>query len=231
MIPMTLYTPNVAQTASDLFIKHMEASIRERGRFMVVLSGGSTPLKMYDILKHQALPWDKVHIFWGDERFTPHDHSDSNYGAAKKAFLDFIKIPETNIHPMPYGEDIQQASKGYEQEIVNTLSENPIFDLTFLGLGEDAHIASLFPGTGAVFDQGLVTVCKPTHVKHERLTLTSSALSQSRVVAFLVSGEGKRKALEETLSGSSDLDRYPARAIKAIDETLWITDIAGIIWS
>jgi 6-phosphogluconolactonase len=220
-----LYTSNVAQTASELFIEHLHRSIAERGRFVVVLSGGSTPLKMYELLKTQPLPWDKVQVFWGDERFVPHDHPDSNYAAAKKAFLDVTNIPQTNIYPMPYGQNIQQAATSYAREITNTLGESPIFDLTFLGLGDDAHIASLFPGTGAVFAQGLVTVCNPNTAKHPRLSLTSSALSQSRTVVFLVSGESKRKALTETLEGQNNLDRYPARSIKAIDQVLWITDL------
>jgi 6-phosphogluconolactonase len=127
---------------------------------------------------------------------------------------------------MPYRNNIQQAAHDYEHEIKQTLGDHPIFDLTFLGLGDDAHTASLFPGTGAVFNQGLVTVCKPQTVKHDRLTLTSSALSHSRTVAFLVAGEGKRKALSETLQGSDNFDTYPARSIKALEQLLWITDIA-----
>ena len=148
------YTPNVAQTASELFNESMSTAIKARGQFMVVLSGGSTPLKMYELLKTQTLPWKNIHLFWGDERFVPHDHPDSNYGAAKKAFLDLIDIPAQNIHPMPYTEDIQQATQDYTQDIQKTLGQNPIFDLTFLGLGDDAHTASLFPGTGAVFEKG-----------------------------------------------------------------------------
>jgi 6-phosphogluconolactonase len=225
MIQQTIYTPNVAQSASDLFIKHRHSAISERGRFVVVLSGGSTPLKMYEILKSKNLSWDKVHFFWGDERFVPHTHPDSNYGAAKRAFLDTLAIPKKNIHPVPYGQSITQASQDYAQDILNTLGENPLFDLTFLGLGDDAHTASLFPGTGAVFEQSLVTICRPTTVKHERLTLSANTLSQSHTVAFLVSGESKRKALESTLEGSDDFDHYPARAIKALENLVWITDV------
>lgn len=225
MTPHIRYTADVAQSASKLFIDTMNSAIKARGRFAVVLSGGSTPLKMYELLKIQSLPWHKIHVFWGDERFVPHDHSDNNYGAAKKALLDVINIPEANIHAMPFGEDIQQAAQDYAREIQQTLGQNPVFDLTFLGLGDDAHTASLFPGTGAVFDRGLITVCRPTHVKHERLTLTASALSQSKIVAFLVSGEGKRNALEQTLEGSDNFDQFPARAITALEQVLWITDV------
>jgi 6-phosphogluconolactonase len=225
MNPTIHYTPNVAQTASEIFVKHLQESIKKKKSFAVVLSGGSTPLKMYHILKTQNLPWDKVHFFWGDERFVPHDHPDSNYAAAKKAFLDVIDIPQENLHPMPYQGDIQQASQDYANEIITTLGEHPVFDLTFLGLGDDAHTASLFPGTGAVFDKELVTTCEPTTAKHKRLTLTSSALSQSCVVAFLVSGESKRKALEQTLQDTNDVDQFPARSIQALEELLWITDV------
>ncbi len=226
MTSQILYTPNVAQTASQLFTKSMNTSLNERGRFVVVLSGGSTPLKMYELLKTQNLPWNKIHFFWGDERFVAHDHPDSNYAATKKALLDVITIPQENIHPMPYSDNIQQAAQEYTQELKKTLGESPIFDLTFLGLGDDAHTASLFPGTGAVFEEGQVTVCKPQTVKHERLTLTASALSQSKTVAFLVSGESKRKALKQTLEGDNHFDQFPARAITGLEQLLWITDIS-----
>jgi 6-phosphogluconolactonase len=225
MNPTILYTPNVAHTASELFVKHMQKALERKNSFAVVLSGGSTPLKMYDLLKAQSLPWDKVHFFWGDERFVAHDHPDSNYGAAKRAWLDLIDVSEENIHPMPYLENIQNAAHTYANEIITTLGETPIFDFAFLGLGDDAHTASLFPGTRAVFDEGLVTVCQPATANHQRITLTPLALSQSRIVAFLVSGESKRKALEATLNGTNDFDQFPARSINALEELFWITDV------
>jgi 6-phosphogluconolactonase len=220
------YSSDVAQSASELFIDSMQGAIQERGKFVVVLSGGSTPLKMYEhLLQQKDLPWDKVLFFFGDERFVPHDHSDSNYKAAKEKLLEPLHIPQPNIYPWPFGDNLQEAASQYAESIKKTLGASPLFDLTLLGLGDDAHTASLFPNTGAVFEKGLTTTCKPTTAKHERLTLTTETLSKSRTVVFLVSGEGKRKALSETRAGKGEFDHYPARAIKAKENLYWLTDI------
>jgi 6-phosphogluconolactonase len=221
-----LYTTDVAKAASELFVDTMQAALSERGRFIVVLSGGSTPLKMYERLREQkTLAWDKVLFFWGDERFVPHDHPDSNYKAAKESLLDPLNIPQENIRAWPFANDLKKAANQYADIITKTLGESPLFDLTFLGLGDDAHTASLFPSTGAVFDEGLTTICKPTTAKHDRLTLTAEAISKSRTVVFLVSGEGKRKALTETKASKGEFDKFPARAIKAVENLYWLTDI------
>jgi 6-phosphogluconolactonase len=221
-----LHTSDVAQSASELFIDTMQAVLKEREHFVVVLSGGSTPLRMYEkLLDHRHLPWDKVLFFFGDERFVPHDHADSNYRAAQEKFLELLNIPQHNIFPWPFADGAKEAARQYAETITRTLGETPLFDLTFLGLGDDAHTASLFPDTGVVFDEGLTTTCTPTTAKHERLTLTAEALSKSRTVVFLVSGEAKRRALSETRAGKGAFDRYPARAIKAKENLYWLTDI------
>jgi 6-phosphogluconolactonase len=184
---------------------------------------------MYEKLREMKdLAWNRVIFFWGDERFVPHDHPDSNYKAAKETLLDRLAIPADNLHPWAFGNDITVAAKTYADDILATLGTLPVFDLTFLGLGDDAHTASLFPGTGAIFDKGITTICRPTTAKHERLTLTAETLSRSRTVAFLVSGEGKRKALTETRAGKGDLDRYPARAIRALENLFWLTDLENV---
>ncbi len=221
-----LHTSDVAQSASELFIDTMQAAIKERGKLVVVLSGGSTPLKMYEkLLEHRDLPWNKVLFFFGDERFVPHDHPDSNYKAAKENLLEPLGLAQENVFPWPFGDSLEMAARDYADTITKTLGASPLFDLTFLGLGDDAHTASLFSNTGVVFDEGLTTVCKPTTAKHERLTLTAEALSKSRTVVFLVSGESKRKALTETRAGKGQFDAYPARAIKAKENLYWLTDI------
>jgi 6-phosphogluconolactonase len=226
MTDYLLHTSDVAQSASDLFIDTMQAALKERERFIVVLSGGSTPLKMYEkLLEHRELPWNKVLFFFGDERFVPHDHADSNYKAAKEKLLEPLNIPQDNIFAWPFGDSLEKATSHYAETLTKTLGESPLFDLTFLGLGDDAHTASLFPNTGAVFDEGLTTTCKPTTAKHDRLTLTAEALSKSHTVVFLVSGEGKRKALSETRASKGQFDTYPARAIKAKENLYWLTDI------
>lgn len=223
---------DVAAAGVTLLLAEAEKSVAARDRFALVLSGGSTPLKMYELLTrdHADAPfWTKTHVFWGDERFVPHDHPNSNYGAARKALLEHLPIPDTQIHPWPYHEgEPDKAAYLFAESIWHALGDDP-FDLTFLGLGDDAHTASLFPGTGAVFDEGWVTVVRPRG-KEVRLSLTANRLSQSRTVAFLVSGEGKRRALQVTLAAreGSNLDQTPARAVHAQDELLWLTDLAEL---
>lgn len=220
---------NVSEAAGALLLEKAQRSVQERERFVVVLSGGSTPLKMYAWLieGHADAPfWEHTHVFWGDERFVPHDHPDSNYGAAKKSLLDALPIPTEQVYPWPHlaGEP-ERAAHTYADTLEQALDDAP-FDLTFLGLGDDAHTASLFPGTGAVFDEGLTTVVRPPG-KGTRLSLTARMLSRSRTVAFLVQGDGKRDALRATLSPDDhpDFDRTPARAISAQEELVWLTDV------
>ena len=226
---MIEYVKDVAEAAEKLFLETARKSVTENGRFVVVLSGGSTPLKMYARLaaEHAEDPfWQDTHVFWGDERFVPFEHPDSNYGAAKKAFLDQVAVPPENLHPWPYLEGDPEAAATELGDTLQPFLNDALFDLTFLGLGDDAHTASLFPGTGAVFDEGLTTVVKPPG-KETRLSMTAGTLSRSRTVAFLVQGEGKRNALLRTLSPekTSNYDQTPARAIRAQDEVLWLTDV------
>ena len=223
-----IQTPDVTATAVQLFVDSMRLAVLQRDRFVVVLSGGSTPLKMYEVLKEiPDLPWDKTHVFWGDERFVPHDDPDSNYGAAHDALLKHVSVPERQIHPWAYeqGEGgLERARAAYAKTLQDSLSTFQSFDLTFLGLGDDAHTASLFPGTGAVFADGL-TVSLPDAKEQPRLSFTPEAISHSRIAAFLVSGENKREALQATLENSGELDTYPARSVTARERVLWVSDV------
>ena len=198
---------DVARAAADVFIEQAEQAVRERNQFVVALSGGSTPLAMYTLLVEDSADatfWQFTHVFWGDERYVPHDHPDSNYGVAQGALLEHVPIPATHVHPVPYLPDQpDEAARNYAITLSQVLGNSPVLDLTLLGLGDDAHTASLFPGTGAVYAEGLVTVVD-TDAKGTRISLTSSMLSSSRTVAFLVAGEKKRQALAETLEGTNE---------------------------
>lgn len=227
---MIKHVSDVAAAGAEHLLEVAKRSVAERGRFTLVLSGGSTPLKMYAILsQHHAREafWSKTHVFWGDERFVPHESPESNYGAARAALLEHVPIPAAQIHPWPFLENDPEGAAAQYADTLQQVTNDQSFDLTFLGLGDDAHTASLFPGTGAVYDEGKTTVVRPAG-KGTRLSLTASCLSRSRTVAFLVAGEGKRAALEATLSPAEtpELDKTPARAIHAQDELLWLTDVA-----
>ena len=226
MTPEISTVSSVAAAAADLFADLSKESAQKEGRFVALLSGGSTPLAMYEILKARAdLPWEQTILFWGDERFVPHDDPESNFGNADEALLKHVPVPLNNIHPWPFVPgDPEGAARTYETLLQATLGKPPRFDLTFLGLGEDGHTASLFPGTKAVQAEGL-TVVSHTEERGTRLSLTAGAISRSRVVAFLVSGEGKREALTNTLRAAHDPERYPAQAIGAEERLLWLTDL------
>lgn len=223
--PEVRTVPSVPDAGAALFLEALEESIQRRGSFAVVLSGGSTPLPMYrQLAEHRDLPWERVRFFWGDERFVPHDHPDSNYRAAREALLEPLGLPGDRIFPWPILETPERSAETYARTLQKILGEPLHFDLTFLGLGDDGHTASLFPGTGAVEATGLTVASHPED-KGPRLSLTAEALSRSRTVAFLVSGEGKREALEGTLHSAHNLERYPAQAVEAQERLLFLTDL------
>jgi len=224
--PEILHVNDVAASALELFVRTQRSAVAARGRFVTALSGGSTPLPMYRALASRAdLPWDATWVAWGDERYVPLDHPDSNAGAARGAFLDAVPIPPEQVLPWPHLATPEASARAYADALRHALGDPPTFDLTLLGLGADGHTASLFPGTGAALEPGPTLVVRPAGQPQIRLSLGAAALGRSRVVAFLIGGEEKRAALRATLHGTGDLDRFPARAIGALERLLVITDL------
>ncbi|MEJ2287080.1 MAG: 6-phosphogluconolactonase [Deinococcales bacterium] len=221
-----LRVDDVAEAAQELFERSMVDAVERRGHFVVTLSGGSTPLPLYHALSERTdLPWPSTWVLWGDERYVPPDHPENNAGAARDALLDAVPVPEAQVLAWPFLDTPEASAAAYAKALQGALGSDPTFDLTLLGLGADGHTASLFPGTGAALETGLTLVVRPPDQARVRLSLSASALSRSRQVAFLVKGEGKRAALEGTLMGSGELDRFPARAISALERLLVITDL------
>ncbi|MGH6850340.1 MAG: 6-phosphogluconolactonase [Methylocella sp.] len=184
------------------------------GRFSLSLSGGSTPKRAYELLADSgaAPDWRKVHLFWGDERFVPPDHQDSNFRMAREALIDHVPIPPAQVHPIPTNSASPEQTAGlYEATLQGfygskTLDpEWPLFDVTLLGLGEDGHTASLFPGTEAL-DERDAWVTSIVGVKPEpRISLTYPALQSSRAILFAVSGAKKRDILARVLANDMTL--------------------------
>jgi 6-phosphogluconolactonase len=204
------------------------AAVRSDRPFAVALSGGSTPRHLYELLAGQPyrekLPWTRTHWFWGDERFVPHESADSNYRMVREAMLVHAPVPPENVHSIPTeGLTPDEAARSYERELKRyygaaTLTPNrPLFDITFLGLGPEGHIASLFPGTPILHERtrwvGAVVGAKP----EPRITLTYPALESSREIAFLVTGTAKRAVVERLLEGDPDL---PAARLHPAQGTL-----------
>jgi 6-phosphogluconolactonase len=196
--------------------------------FTLALSGGATPRRLYELLASRsyrgAFPWERAHWFWGDERFVPHDDPESNYHMVREAMLADAPVPPANIHPVTTeGLTPDEAARSYERQLkdfygASTLrADRPLFDVTFLGLGPDGHIASLFPGTPILKERtrwvGAVIGAKP----EPRITLTYPALESSSQVAFLVSGAAKRAILERLLRGDPEL---PATHLNCVHGTV-----------
>lgn len=204
------------------------------GPFAIALSGGSTPKRLYQIMAADyrvALPWSRLHLFFGDERFLPPDDKDSNYRMVREALLDHVDIPAGNVHPMPTSGTPEEAAALYQLELQTyyrseaLLAERPLFDVVLLGLGENGHTASLFPGTPSLDDTlHWVVPCIPHDAPHTRLTLTYPAIASSREVAFLLAGAGKREVFGKVKANDH---AQPASRIASIGRVNWFLDAAA----
>jgi 6-phosphogluconolactonase len=203
--------------------------------FAVCLSGGSTPRRLYERLADPAFaarfPWNRAHWFWGDERFVPHDDRDSNYRMARDAFLSRVPVPNDNIHAVPTeGLSPDQAASAYETTLkqfygADTLAPGrPLFDVTLLGIGEDGHTASLFPGQPTLQETSRWAVAVIGAKAEARITLTYPVLDSSREVAFLVTGKEKRGVVARAQAGDRTL---PAAVVHPVGLLHWFTDRAA----
>ncbi|HEY9806441.1 MAG TPA: 6-phosphogluconolactonase [Candidatus Obscuribacterales bacterium] len=224
-------TTALIQRSLEVVVEKIQAAIAERGQCTIALSGGSTPKPLYQALATQDLPWDKLHVFWGDERYVPADHPDSNQGMARQAWLDRVQIPAANIHPMvTEAADPAIAAQDYESHIRDVLQVQdhpfPALDLVLLGLGDDGHTASLFPHTKALQVQDrLITVGEKDG--QPRLTFTAPFINAARCVLFVVAGANKQAALQEIFASTADAMTYPARLIQPQGELWWLFDAAA----
>ena len=211
-----------------------EACIADHGHFSLVLSGGSTPMHTYRQLVNQNhkqdLDWTKVQIFWGDERCVPPDHAQSNYRMAREAFFEHVPIPSENIHRMACEDDPAAGAEAYEGMLREQFptGELPQFDLVLLGLGDDGHTASLFPGTEILEEQERwVAPIFVRHLESWRISLTFPVLNASTQTAFLVSGESKARIIQEILGTSAMDPLHPAQRIRPLQKLIWFLDHAA----
>ncbi|MEE3715323.1 6-phosphogluconolactonase [Tumidithrix elongata RA019] len=201
-------------------------AISTEGKFTLAAAGGSTPKPLYEALAKQPLDWEKVHVFWGDERYVPVTDPQSNEGMTRKAWLDLVAIPPENIHPVPtIDPDPKESAGKYEahlQEFFGLGSgEFPKFSLILLGIGDDGHTASLFPHTEALHvSDRLVTVGQKD--SQPRITFTAPLINQARQILFMVDGAAKAKALREIVAETGDSNLYPARLVQG--NAIWLVD-------
>lgn len=211
-------------------------AVAARGAFSLVLAGGGTPVPLYTLLAgaplREKVPWAQVHVFWGDERCVPPDHSESNFGMAQRTLLSHVPIPPAHVHRIPGEMPPREAASAYEALLRRSLGAEesgsepvPRFDLVLLGLGEDGHTASLFPGTSALWHGHWVVALDGGPERGWRVSLTPQAFNAARCICFLVSGQAKAHALGRTLSGPPDADAWPAQAIQPVEgDLVWLVD-------
>jgi len=221
----------LSERALEIVVERINTALETRGICTLALAGGSTPKPVYEALSRLNLPWERLHIFWGDERYVSRDHPDSNQGMARQAWLDKIDIPPENIHPMPTdSQDAVLDAQKYETQLRQwfklTGSEFPTFDLILLGMGDDGHTASLFPHTAAL-DVGDRSITVGDKDGQPRLTFTVPLINHARCVLFLVSGESKRPALAQVFAEVGDARAYPSRLIHPQGELIWLLDQAA----
>jgi 6-phosphogluconolactonase len=217
--------------ALDLILAKFTSAIEERGQFTIALSGGSTPKPLYEAIASLNLSWDKIHVFWGDERYVPPDHPDSNELMSRRAWLDRVAMPAANIHAIPTlsGNPAVDAAK-YEQHLQEFFHSSPgnfpQLDVVLLGMGDDAHTASLFPNTEALnVRDRLITVGNKDG--NPRITFTYPFINAARSVFFLATGANKRPALAQVFAPVADDFTYPSRLIQPQGDLLWLLDEAA----
>lgn len=227
----------LSRRAAGQFVALAQQSIAARGRFSVSLSGGSTPQALYSLIAteefKQQLAWQQIHLFWGDERCVAADHAESNFRMVKESLLSKIHIPSENVHRMAGEMAPLTAAAAYERELkhfFSTLPDNlPRFDLVLLGLGEDGHTASLFPGSSALHENERLVA--PTYVDKldaHRLTLTLPVINNGAQISFLIAGKNKAAIVQEILA--PEIHDYPAARIQpAHGQLTWFItqDAAG----
>jgi 6-phosphogluconolactonase len=227
----------VAHAALRLFVDAATRAIEERGAFSVALSGGSTPKVLFELLAKgepstPAWPfdWNRVHIFFGDERCVPPDHVESNYKMAYDTLLSRVPLPTSNVHRMKGEIDPNEAAKEYGQTLKHLYGDGGL-DLVLLGMGDDGHTASLFPGTPALDETHHRVVAqlveKSTTGRSWRITMTAPFINRSREVAVLMAGAGKADRLAEVLHGPRDPHRLPIQLIQPAGRMVWIVDEAA----
>ena len=227
----------LSRRAAEEFVSLARQAAGTVGRFAVALAGGSTPKNLYSLLATSEfqgqIPWPQIHLFWGDERCVPPDHPESNYHMADKTLLSKVPIPAENVYRMEGEEDPQVAALRYEETLKKffQLSDNglPRFDLILLGLGEDGHTASLFPGSDAIQERKrLVTALYVEKLKVYRLTLTLPVLNHSGNIFFLVAGKNKARVLRDVLQGGYGSESLPALRVKPqMGRVVWFADQAA----
>lgn len=227
-------TDALVAAAGDRLVDAITAAIEARGAAHIVLTGGGAGIGLLRRVGERAaeIDWSKTHIYWGDERFVPHDDSERNDRQAREALLDHVDIPEANMHPMAasdgeFGDALDAAAQAYSHALAEAggVDPTPAFDVHLLGMGGEGHVNSLFPGTDAVRERTrtVVGVADSPKPPPRRITLTFPAIQRSREVWLVVSGAAKADAVAAAIGGADPVD-LPAAGAVGTEQTVWLLD-------
>ncbi len=226
----------ISEAAALLVIESCRQAVAERGRALIALSGGSTPARLYELLAHtpytEQIDWPHVHVFWGDERCVPPEDLDSNYRQAQDALLSLVPIPGTNVHRVQSEMEPAEAAAAYALTLRLFAApplDWPRFDVVLLGMGEDGHTASLFPGSPVDMPSATAAVTADYQGRPaRRVTLTPQVFNSARRVLFLAAGESKSATLASVLNGGYRPELLPAQRIRPSDgQLIWMVDQAA----
>jgi 6-phosphogluconolactonase len=225
----------LSRGAFEELLRTMQEALDKRGRFAIALAGGHTPAKLYALWARGGkrgveIPWDRVYLFWSDERYVPQNDSLSNYRMVRETLIDHVPVPAENVHPMPTDyPDPEKAARAYESEMRQFFGSGaPAFDLQLLGLGTEGHTASLFPGSPALDEnQRWVAAVEVPAAPPRRLTLTPVVLNEGRKTIFMVDGQKKREIIHALREEPSSSSRYPVSHVQPTGGVLWLLDEAA----
>lgn len=224
----------MAERAAHILADKCEEAIAERGRFTLALSGGTTPIPLFQLLSSpdwaEHLPWNKISIYWVDERCVSPDHENSNYGMARRTLLSHV--PATHYYRMKGESDPVAGAQAYEEMLRDHFqvgpNEIPRFDFIFLGMGEDGHTASIFPGSPALYEKKRLIIDQYVPERRaDRLTMTLPLLNNARCCLFMAEGPDKHNALTKTLNLLTE-PTLPAQMVRPpVGDLIWIVDEAA----
>lgn len=231
MIKVFETTEALCESAMEKFIALSIENIAAKGSFVVALSGGRTPNQLYDMMAQEQnvarVEWSSVFFFWGDERYVDFNNKDNNSFQAKQHLLDRIPVPEGNIFRIPVNGDHEGDAKIYEQTIRSFFKGNPpVFDLVFLGMGDEGHTASIFPGSSLLNEATALVKDIYVEVKQmQRISFTPALINAAKEIVFMITGEEKAPALKEVLEGEYNPELYPAQIVKPVNGNIsWLLD-------
>ncbi len=217
--------------AAHFFVSECHRCIAKKEKFVVALSGGNTPKRLYQLLAspdfNRNIPWENVFLFWSDERFVPHTDADSNYSMVKENLLDHISIPEKNIFPIPVNGTAKDCAKEYEVIIKQFFNNKKVvFDCLLLGLGNDGHTASLFPGTAVLKEKKkLIKEVWLEEKQTWRISFTFPLINNAALIIFLVAGKEKAAVVTDVINKKIIKPAFPSQLVKPLKGNIyWMLD-------